>query len=117
MKKLLLALTAAVAFTGSASAADMAARMPMKAVAPVPVANWTGFYIFGGAGGGIWDADSFTSVTATGAPLSINQRMGGDGWFGTVGMGYDWQVNSGWVVGLFGDGQFGSLRGSIQDPI
>lgn len=117
MKKLLLALTAAAAFTGSANAADLAARMPMKAPPPVPVASWTGFYIFGGAGGGLWDADTFTSVTATGTPLSIGQRMGGDGWFGTVGAGYDWQVNPGWVVGVFGDGQFGSLRGSIQDPV
>jgi outer membrane immunogenic protein len=116
MKKLLLALTAAAAFSGSAFAADMAARMPMKAVAPVPVANWTGFYVFGGVGGGLWDADTFTSVTATGTPLTINQRMGGDGWYGTVGAGYDWQVNPTWVVGVFGDGQFGSLRGTINDP-
>ena len=42
--------------------------------------------------------------------------MGGDGWFGTVGAGYDWQVNPSWVVGVFGDGQFGSLRGTVQDP-
>src|SRR5690348_1382397 len=117
MKKLLLALTAAAAFSGSAFAADMAARMPMKAVAPVPVANWTGFYLFGGAGGGLWNADTFTSVTATGVPLSINQRMGGSGWYGTVGGGYDWQVSPGWVVGILGDYQFGSLRGTIQDPI
>ena len=116
MKKLLLALTAVAAFTGSAYAADLPARMPMKAPPPPPVANWTGFYIFGGAGGGIWDADTFTSITGTGVPLSINQRMGGDGWFGTVGAGYDWQFNSTWVFGIFGDGQFGSLRGSIQDP-
>jgi outer membrane immunogenic protein len=42
--------------------------------------------------------------------------MGGDGWFGTVGAGYDWQVNSGWVAGVFAEGQFGSIRGSISDP-
>jgi outer membrane immunogenic protein len=116
MKKALLALTAAVAFTGSAYAADLPARMPMKAAPPIMAPSWTGFYIFGGVGGGIWDADTFTSVTATGVPLSINQRMGGDGWFGTVGAGYDWQFNSTWVAGIFADGQFGSLRGSIQDP-
>ena len=42
--------------------------------------------------------------------------MGGDGWFGTAGLGYDWQVNPTWVVGVLADGQFGSLRGTIQDP-
>jgi outer membrane immunogenic protein len=117
MKKLVVALTAMAAFTGSALAADLGARPYTKAPVPMaPVYNWTGFYIFGGAGGGIWDADTFTSVTATGRPLSINQRQGGDGWFGTVGIGYDWQFGGRWVAGVFGDGQFGSLRGTIQDP-
>jgi len=117
MKKLVLALTALAAFTGSAMAADMAPRYT-KAPPPMPVApSWTGFYIFGGGGGGIWDADTSTRLTSTLAPLTINQRQGGDGWFGTVGAGYDWQVNSGWVAGIFADGQFGSLRGTIQDPI
>jgi outer membrane immunogenic protein len=117
MKKLVLALTAIAAFTGSASAADLAARPYTKAPAPVlPSYNWTGFYIFGGGGGGLWNADTSTRVTATGLPLSVSQRQGGDGWFGTVGIGYDWQFNGPWVVGLFGDGQFGSLRGTIQDP-
>ena len=37
-------------------------------------------------------------------------RTGGDGWFGTVGAGYDWQ-SAGWVFGIFGDGTFGSLKG------
>ena len=112
MKKLLLALTAAAAFSGSAFAADMAARMPMKAAPPVPLASWTGFYIFGGVGGGIWDADTFTRDSLTGVPLSLHQTQGGDGWFGTVGLGYDWQMSR-WVVGLFADGQFGSLRGNV----
>ena len=117
MKKLVLALTALAAFTGSAMAADIAPRYT-KAPAPLAVApSWTGFYIFGGGGGGIWDADTSTRVTATNAPLTINQRQGGDGFFGTVGAGYDWQVNSGWVAGIFADGQFGSLKGTIQDPI
>ena len=59
---------------------------------PAPVMSWTGFYLFGGAGGGLLASDTYTSDTATGVPLTINQRMGGSGWFGTVGGGYDWQV-------------------------
>jgi outer membrane immunogenic protein len=116
MKKLLIALSAVAAFTGSAMAADMAPHA-YKAPPPLmPVYNWTGFYIFGGAGGGIWDASTFTRLTPGGNALSINQTQGGDGWFGTVGAGYDWQFNSNWVFGIFGDGQFGSLKGTIQDP-
>ena len=57
MKKILLALTAVAAMTGSASAADLAARPYVKAPMAAPVANWTGFYIFGGAGGGLSNAD------------------------------------------------------------
>jgi outer membrane immunogenic protein len=117
MKKVLLALTALAAFTGSASAADLGARPYTKAPAPVmPVYNWTGFYIFGGAGGGLWAADSNVQTAPGGVALTRDQRLGGSGWFGTVGIGYDWQFNGRWVAGIFGDGQFGDIRGSLSDP-
>ena len=120
MKKLIVALAASVAFAGSASAADLAARPYTKAPPPVaPVYNWTGFYIFGGGGGGLWNADSnveSTGVLAPAGALTRDQRLGGDGWFGTAGIGYDWQFNSKWVFGILGDGQFGNLRGSLSDP-
>jgi outer membrane immunogenic protein len=113
MKKLVLALAAVAAFTGSALAADLPARTYSKAPAPVMAPSWTGFYLFGGVGGGIWDADSSAFNNVTGVPITVNQRQGGDGWFGTVGAGYDWEFNSAWVLGIFADGQFGSLKGSI----
>ncbi|WP_291862000.1 porin family protein [Bradyrhizobium sp.] len=117
MKKLVVALTALAAFTGSALAADMPARYA-KAPAPVmPVYNWTGFYIFGGGGGGLWAADSNVE-TFPGAPVALtrDQRLGGSGWFGTVGAGYDMQFGGRWVAGIFGDAQFGDIRGSLSDP-
>jgi outer membrane immunogenic protein len=118
MKKLVLALTAVAALTTSASAADLGARPYTKAPPPVaPVYNWTGFYIFGGGGGGLWASDQHVQTTGAAIPLSIDQRQGGSGWFGTAGLGYDWQVNPTWGVGLFGDGQFGSIRGTLQDPV
>ncbi len=46
-----------------------------------------------------------------------DQRVGGDGWFGTVGLGYDWQFNGSWVAGIFADGQFGSMRGNLNDEV
>jgi outer membrane immunogenic protein len=115
MKKLLLASVALMALTGAASAADLAARpytkAPMMPVAP----SWTGFYIFGGAGGGLWNADSNVRTFPGGVGLTRDQRSGGDGWFGTVGAGYDWQFSN-WVGGVFADGQFGEIRGSLTDP-
>ena len=54
MKKLVIALTALAAFSGSAVAADLGARPYAKApVAVAPAYNWTGFYIFGGGGAGL----------------------------------------------------------------
>ena len=113
MKRLVLALTAVAAFTGSALAADLPARTYTKAPVMVETPSWTGFYIFGGVGGGIWDADTMVVNNVTGAPFVGGQRQGGDGWFGTAGAGYDWQFNSSWVFGILADGQFGSLKGSI----
>jgi outer membrane immunogenic protein len=116
MKKLVLALTALAAFSGSALAADLSAA-PIYSKAPVmPVYNWTGFYIFGGGGGGLWSADTYTVNPNTGnCVLCAHQNQGGSGYFGTVGAGYDWQFNHSWVAGIFADGQFGSLKGTIQD--
>ena len=116
MKKFLLAMTAVAAMTGSAFAADLGARPYVKAPAPTPVANWTGFYAFGGAGGGLWASDQHVVDTTSGAPVTLDQRQGGSGWFGTVGLGYDLQFSSAWVAGLFADGQFGSISGSLVDP-
>jgi outer membrane immunogenic protein len=117
MQKLVVALAALAAFTGSASAADLAARPYTKAPMMEPAYNWTGFYIFGGGGGGIWDAKTNIVTSPGGTPLNRDSRMGGDGFFGTVGIGYDWQFSGSWVAGIFADGQFGSLRGSIVRPI
>jgi outer membrane immunogenic protein len=116
MKKFVLALAAAAAFGGSAFAADLPARTYTKAPMLEPAYNWTGFYIFGGAGGGIWDANTTTIIPTTGlCGLCVPEKQGGDGWFGTVGVGYDLQFSSSWVAGIFADGQFGNLTGTIQD--
>jgi outer membrane immunogenic protein len=113
MKKVILAIATVAAMTVSASAADLAASPYTKAPPPVMAPSWTGFYIFGGVGGGLWDANTGAFNTATGTCLvCINNKQGGDGWFGTVGAGYDWQFNSRWVFGVLADGQFGSLKGS-----
>jgi outer membrane immunogenic protein len=117
MKKIVIALTALAAFTGSAAAADLGARPYTKAPAPVAaVYNWTGFYIFGGGGGGLWSADSNVQTFPGGLALSRDVRHGGSGWFGTVGGGYDMQFAGRWVAGIFGDAQFGDIRGDISDP-
>src|SRR5438876_1787717 len=61
VKTLLLASTALAAFSGSALAADLSARIPVKAppvIAAVPY-SWTSCYIGGHVGAG-WDRTIFT---------------------------------------------------------
>jgi outer membrane immunogenic protein len=112
MKKLVIALTALAAFTGSASAADLAARPYTKAPAavPTPVASWTGCYIGAGGGGAYTNNDHNTVDSVTGLPLTGNTTTGARGWFGTVGAGCDYQFDR-FVVGVFGDYDFMDVKG------
>ena len=114
MKNVLFALTAVVAMTGSAFAADLAARPYTKAPAavPAPVASWTGCYIAGGGGGAYTNNDHNEFVTATGLPRSRNETSGARGWFGTVGAGCDYQFDR-FVVGIFGDYDFMDVSGDL----
>jgi outer membrane immunogenic protein len=113
MKKFLLGSVALIALSTAANAADLAARYT-KAPVVAPVSNWTGFYINGGFGYGLMSTDQH-STTAFGATSSVDTRMGGRGYFGTVGLGYDYQLTPAWVVGVFGDAQWGDIRGDLID--
>lgn len=117
MNRLLLITAALVAVSSSAFAADMRARMPMKA-APMPMAqvyNWTGFYIGGHVGG------SFRGDNAFIGGSSDARFIGG----GQIGV--DYQFGPSWVMGLeanysamansnfttFGNRALGSVTGRI----
>jgi outer membrane immunogenic protein len=112
MKKLVLALAAVAAFTGSASAADMAVKArPAPPPPPPPVANWTGCYIAGSVGYGLFDNESSGSrfrdpetgrVFIDSAPVDF----GGRGWLAGGGGGCDYQFGFGGGGGFFGTGQF-----------
>ena len=119
MKKLLLASIAGLALaSGSASAADLA-RPVYKAPPPPPppAYSWTGCYVDGGGGYGMWNQDSFTETTAGLVPLSVSTTFGGRGWFGQVGAGCDYQIGSSFLIGAFGDYDFMSLKGQYMDPL
>jgi outer membrane immunogenic protein len=119
MKKLVLALTAAAAFTGSAIAADLPARTYSKAPAPVAYApSWTGCYVGGGGGYGLWNQEN-TGFLAGPPQTQITQTTteGGRGWFGTVQAGCDYQfpaMGTSFVVGAFGDYDFSSLKANVS---
>ncbi|WP_024510078.1 outer membrane protein [Bradyrhizobium sp. ARR65] len=109
MKKVFLA-TVALAAVGAAApalAADLGARAPYyqkaPAYVPAPIYNWTGFYI-GGHIGGAFSSDNNFSGLSTGN--NSNGRF-----LGGVQVGYDWQLNPAFVIGL--QGQYSWLSGNV----
>jgi len=119
MKKLLVALTAMTAFTGSVLAADLPARTYTKAPPPVvsPVYNWGGFYIgLNGGGGSARDCWTYFANSAAGVANPVNPPQAEgchNATGGTVGgqAGYRWQVTN-WVLGLEAQGNWANFNGS-----
>ncbi len=104
MKKFLLIGVSLAALTGTAVAADLAAR-PYKAMAmPAAVYNWTGFYVGGHIGGG-WVDENANIISTTGVllnPLGTVISGNRSGFLGGVQGGYNVQVSN-WVFGLGAD--------------
>jgi outer membrane immunogenic protein len=91
---------------------NVAWSSPMAAAGPT---RWSGVYVDGGIGYGLWAADTTTVSPVTGAcVLCVQQTQGGKGWLGTVGVGYDHQFNR-IVAGVFADADLSSIKGTIQD--
>jgi outer membrane immunogenic protein len=115
MKKLLLSGAALLALVGAANAADLPVRAPAPYAAPAvvpPPATWTGFYVGGGWGYGLWDMSS--NATTLGVAQGTTNNAG-RGWLGQAVAGYDYQFAlGGWnlVVGAFGDYSFGNMTGT-----
>jgi outer membrane immunogenic protein len=123
MKKLAIAITAVAAFTGSAVAADLPVKARYIAPAPVVTAyNWTGCYVGAGGGYGMYNQDISREVDTAGNTIfnglvsadgSDSLTLGGRGWFGTVQVGCDYQMTPSFVIGAFGDYDFGSIKGHM----
>jgi outer membrane immunogenic protein len=109
MKKLVLATLVAIAATGSAGAADLPVKAPPMTAA-APVSSWTGCYVSGGIGYGLYAQDHRESFL-DGTPDSFNQTSGAQGWLGRVGVGCDYQVAPQFVIGAFGDYDWDSIKG------
>jgi outer membrane immunogenic protein len=100
-------LLGAVATLVLGSTSVWAADLPVKAVAPEAVYNWTGFYIGGEAGGSLGGSNHVDPdrVNFTGDGFVVKGGLAG----GTVG--YNWQISR-LVLGFEGDlswvGEYGS---------
>jgi outer membrane immunogenic protein len=103
MKQLLLGSVAFLVTVGSAAAADMPVKMPVKA-APIVAYDWTGFYIGGYYGSGVGESRSRTDPPGNPAGTRVgetNYNAMGTTLGGTFG--YNWQFAPRWLVGLEGD--------------
>jgi outer membrane immunogenic protein len=106
-----------VALLLTTSMAVNAADLPVKAPPPVPVPapfNWTGFYVGANIGEG-WSsnwggtADPLPSPAVVGiSPLSFSNSASGI--IGGGQIGYNWQFNPRWLIGLETDFQGAHLR-------
>jgi len=118
MQRLLLTTAVMMAIAGSAIAADMPAKVPPINKAPpaprVQGYNWTGCYVAGGGGYGMWNQK--TSLVVEDIPTGVSGTSGGSGWFGTAGGGCDLQIGERWVFGAFGDYDFSGLKGDYVLP-
>ncbi|MFG1401719.1 outer membrane protein [Xanthobacter sediminis] len=107
LKRVLLGASALALLAGSASAADLSTRYPVKAaVMPAPMFSWTGFYIGGNVGWG-WASNSFDYTTGA---LTYNYDVdNSNGVFGGLQGGYNFQFANNVVVGVEADLEFADI--------
>jgi outer membrane immunogenic protein len=80
--------------------------MPYKAPVYAPMYNWTGFYL-GINGGGAFGNSDWNG-------LGVSNSPGGGMVGGTIG--YNWQMNGPWVLGLEGDIDWADIKGNSSSP-
>jgi outer membrane immunogenic protein len=110
-----VALVAALVGTFSFGSAALAADIPLKAP-PLPIWTWTGFYIGGNVGYSWGNANWIYSNPAGTGTNAGSQKL--DGLIGGLQIGYNWQVNRTFVLGLEADIQGSAEKGSsvFSDP-
>lgn len=130
MKKSIACIVASLAFgMAGAMAEEMAVPPSQFITASVPYLAWTGFYV--GINGGFAWGNSSVAFTAN-DPAALAGTCGGGGAPGPKGQcinsmdfrrdgaiaggqfGYNWQVNSHWLIGAEADYQWSNLDGSVS---
>jgi len=117
MRTILLSTAIAVALTAGASAADLPYRAPAAAPAYVAAPTWTGLYVGANVGYSAGRSPISSTTTLVGVPptvflagtsdTSVNGAIGG----GQIG--YNWQFNPNWLLGIEGDFDWTGQRGSV----
>lgn len=113
MKKIAMAAAASLIVT-NAFAADLAPKLHVKAPPVVdPGWTWTGLYAGLNAGYSWGRANGTIAPIALPFPVQFGPfRQDVDGWLAGGQLGYNWQVDPKWLVGLEGDIQWTGERSS-----
>src|SRR5690242_3687738 len=110
-----------VCLTGSAFGADLPTKAPIHEAATV-AQSWTGFYI-GVNGGYGWGSRNMTytpndggSAILLGIPTAVPpmDSLRSSGAVGGLQLGYNWQMNNKWLVGLETDLDWSVMKGSAS---
>ncbi len=111
----LLAVTGTIALgLQSASAADLGT--PYKALPPVPMFSWTGWYL-GVNGGGAWgQTDHSVTASALGLPAATTGNFPVAGGVAGGTLGYNYQIGQ-WVLGLETDLDWANIEGTNSTPV
>lgn len=124
LKLLSATLAATACFSGYVLAADMYDHKSMKDD-PVPApAQWTGFYLGLGGGGGVADyGGNIDGALEVGIIVPLLTAFSDDYdntdafGFGTVQLGYDRELPSRFVIGVFADYDFNSSSSDASESV
>jgi len=121
MKKLIVGVAAALSLLTTNAAADGPYRRPAPTIAapvyaPPPVLTWSGFYLGAGLGAGavVHELSLFDDLFDPRERIASLDGIGGEGIFGTVIVGWDWQVGASTVIGVFADYDFSDISTSAS---
>jgi outer membrane immunogenic protein len=104
LRNLLLSSVALASLTGMAVAADLPWQAPPPVYVPPPVFTWTGFYVGVNGGGAVGNTQfDFNNLGLT----ATSNNFGGGFVGGTIG--YDWQWNGPFVVGILADADWADI--------
>jgi outer membrane immunogenic protein len=110
LRNLLLTSVALAALSGTALAADLPSQAPPPVyIPPQPIFTWTGFYI-GINGGGAFGNTQF-DFPNVGVSTTSNNFSGG---FVGGTIGYDYQVNGPFVVGILADADWADITNGFN---
>lgn len=111
-RRLAALVVAATAVSAPAHAADIVLPGAAPLISQVSIYDWSGFYL--GIGGGTgYILDEVNSTALGGSSVS---GLGGQGFFGKVTAGYDYDFGNGFVLGGLAVGRYGDIDTKVSIP-